>query len=499
MAADLIGKHYDGLFNEVSAAVFVVLPVSGQIVSVNTEAEEITGYDKTELCNLTFWSIFRPEDKKRVISIVTNQNQHHFDKLYEHNVIVQKRSRRKIFVDLGFRRAHFDGHEAFIFTLQDITDIKQRELEIFSAHKLLDDVFQSVQELLLVVNEGHITKINESAIQALELHDEQKILVASIFESPAEWQTIFLKLLEQGHIHNYETNLQSRFKNKIPVLLSASFLKKGRHQKKSQVVISAVDLTIQKDRERLISDQNLMLIQAAKMSELGEMASSIAHEINNPLHIINGSCELLQIFLKQKQVDRQNLEDEIGQIDRMTQRIAKIVHGLRALSRDGSNDPFETLPISSMLENALALCEQRIRKKGIELTIAPIDLNIQVNCRPAMISQVMLNLLNNAVDALDEKQKMWIKVSTQRTETTVRILIENNGPAIPETIRAKIFQPFFTTKPVGKGTGLGLSISQSIMAAHKGRLLLDESTSHVCFVLELPLSTSKEAPLPVSA
>src|SRR5262249_34026595 len=103
------------------------------------------------------------------------------------------------------------------------------------------------------------------------------------------------------------------------------------------------------------------------------------------------------------------------------------------------------------------------------------------------IGQVLLNLLSNAFDAVEHAPEKWVALSFSHQDGRVEIAIEDSGPGIPGDLRQRMFQPFFTTKPVGKGTGLGLSISHGIIHAHGGSLVLDESSDHTRFVMSLPL------------
>lgn len=109
-----------------------------------------------------------------------------------------------------------------------------------------------------------------------------------------------------------------------------------------------------------------------------------------------------------------------------------------------------------------------------------------LNCRGVQISQVLLNLLNNAFDAIELLPEKWIKLDAMKMEDTIVIHVTDSGHGIPEEEREKIFQPFYTTKPIGKGTGLGLSLSRKIVQDHKGTLTLDTNSAHTRFVIKIP-------------
>jgi C4-dicarboxylate-specific signal transduction histidine kinase len=119
---------------------------------------------------------------------------------------------------------------------------------------------------------------------------------------------------------------------------------------------------------------------------------------------------------------------------------------------------------------------------------------LAIPCRPVQISQVILNVLNNAFDAVESSSQKWITINVVRSENHVEIQISDNGAGIAEQYREKIFQPFFTLKEVGKGTGLGLSISRSIIESQGGRIELDLTKKHTTFVIYLPLALRSLSP-----
>lgn len=232
----------------------------------------------------------------------------------------------------------------------------------------------------------------------------------------------------------------------------------------------------------------LQMIQSNKMASLGEMASGIAHEINNPLAIIKMTA--LQM---QKNITNEStvLKNGITKIDSTVDRISKIIQGLRTFSRDGRNDPFELVSYDQLVDEILSFCKERLKHHSIELIKEDCDPNLVFEGRQTEISQVILNLLNNAIDAVDavdslpEKEK-WIRISAKNNGSFLEIKITDSGKGIPLETQAKMFQPFFTTKDIGKGTGLGLSLSLTIIKNHFGEIFIDNDSPNTCFVLRLP-------------
>lgn len=229
----------------------------------------------------------------------------------------------------------------------------------------------------------------------------------------------------------------------------------------------------------------MQMIQSNKMASLGEMASGIAHEINNPLAIIKMAALQLQ---KNITPDNAILKSSVARIDSTVDRISKIIQGLRTFSRDGRNDPFELVSFDKMIEDILSFCNERLKHHSIKLIKDDLNPNLVFEGRQIEISQVLLNLFNNAIDALDSSDftDKWIKISAKNDGAYLEIKISDSGPGISLETQSKMFQPFFTTKEIGKGTGLGLSLSLTIIKNHLGEIYLDSESPYTCFVLKLP-------------
>lgn len=234
--------------------------------------------------------------------------------------------------------------------------------------------------------------------------------------------------------------------------------------------------------------QELRVLQSSRMASMGEMASAIAHEINNPLAIILGQVDVLRAAAERGPVPPAKLLTAIERLDKMTVRVSTIVRGLRTFSRDGSGDPIETIKIGSLIDDTVALCAARFLNDGVELTVEldQATREAEFECRPTQISQVLLNLLNNAFDAAKDRAERWVKISAENLGDFIEISVTDSGSGIPEELRDKVMQPFFTTKSVGEGTGLGLSISLGIVAAHDGRLSFDKASAHTRVTVLLP-------------
>lgn len=235
-----------------------------------------------------------------------------------------------------------------------------------------------------------------------------------------------------------------------------------------------------------IKSQQSELIHISNIAALGEMSGGIAHEINNPLQILS-----TQILFVKKQLDSlDNIPSRVlkalDQMEETVQRISKLVKGLRNLSRNVANDPQVIFPISEALDDMLAVSAQKLKHLGIDLKIEG-DSKIRVQGHMVQLSQVFINLVNNAVDAIDGHEKKWIHIYifNNLNDKTI-ITFTDSGEGINKEVAAKIMNPFFTTKDPGRGTGLGLSISNSMISKVGGRLFYDNTSPNTKFVIELP-------------
>jgi len=241
------------------------------------------------------------------------------------------------------------------------------------------------------------------------------------------------------------------------------------------------------------------LIHAEKMSSLGQLTAGIAHEINNPVSFIKGGVQTLKMAiqdlnsvvnqyeaiptddlsnamekLKEVKADSEEVMSEAKEMITQlfkdilygTDRVTEIVNGLRTFSRY-DEAKIKSVGLHENLESALLLLKHKYKSRA-EI-IKQYDPNVlNIDCLPGQLNQVFVNLISNAVDAMEEFGTLML--STRDLGDKVQLSFKDNGKGIPDDVRDKIFDPFFTTKGVGEGTGLGLSISHSIIEQHKGTI-----------------------------
>jgi signal transduction histidine kinase len=255
------------------------------------------------------------------------------------------------------------------------------------------------------------------------------------------------------------------------------------------------------------------LIQSEKMASLGELTAGIAHEIQNPLNFVNNFSEVSNELIDeiQEELDKgqiqevkaiaTNIKQNLDKINYHGKRADAIVKGMLQHSRSSTGQK-ELTDINALCDEYLRLAYHGIRAKDSSFNATletDFDTTIgQIMIQPQEMGRVVLNLINNALYAVGDKKKVQkegykptVKVSTKKNGNLVVLSVEDNGSGIPDTIKDKIFQPFFTTKPTGQGTGLGLSLSYDIIKAHGGNLTVNSTVNTgTAFHITLPITNT---------
>ncbi|MDD1003470.1 PAS domain-containing sensor histidine kinase [Pseudomonas sp. TNT2022 ID642] len=237
------------------------------------------------------------------------------------------------------------------------------------------------------------------------------------------------------------------------------------------------------------------LTQSAKMATLGEMATGLAHEINQPLNVMRMAIVNVLKRLGNGDVQIDYLTDKLNRIDAQVQRAARVVDHMRVFGRRSEIEQHPFNPLEA-IEGTLSLLSEGLRGKGVEVRIKEAGFQVEVRGYVDQLEQVLINLMVNARDALlgkreaDRDFQPWIAVHAECDEHVVRLWVEDNGGGIDPRLLERIFEPFFTTKPVGVGTGLGLSVSYGIIENMGGRLSVRNGAEGARFCIELPIALS---------
>ena len=253
------------------------------------------------------------------------------------------------------------------------------------------------------------------------------------------------------------------------------------------------------DRTQQLKSAHQKLLQSDRLASLGELAASVAHEINNPIAGVLNLSMLLQRMLKDDGIPHERIPEfrkYLTQVTNETTRVGRIVSDLLAFSRR-SKPQRAPADLNKIARMTLSLVQHKMKLSGVEVEARFADDLPAAPCDQSQVQQVVLNLLLNAAEATHSKAERRVAVSTRADGGYVRLIVADNGEGIAPENLTKIFHPFFTTKPEGKGVGLGLAVSYGIVEAHGGDI---EVTSRVgegaTFTVSLPLEPRPGVPLP---
>ncbi len=283
----------------------------------------------------------------------------------------------------------------------------------------------------------------------------------------------------------YEKELIRKNGSLVPVRLSGFIVERAGED----FIWSLIeDMSERRGLETQLEQERLLAVQASKLAMPGEMAAGVAYELNNPLSIIQGYADLIE--LAQETGQPELIEEGVDAIRTAVDRSASIITGLLRFSRNSGADEEETVTAEKLIADALALTRARMESHGIVLYVVNSS-NLEIVCNAVKFSQVLVNLFNNAYDAIQSLDEAWLRIeASDRGESEVEFRITDAGSGIDPTVAERIFNPFFTTKDVGQGTGLGLSISNGLVEELGGMLELSHDFESTQFVLRIPVGSN---------
>jgi histidine kinase len=375
----------------------------------------------------------------------------------------------------------------------DITRRKVLEEELAKSEHKYQAIFSSIPSAVFVLEADSLEIIdcNES-VREIYGHEPHELLGTS-----------FLELFKQDH----RTQAEEHIKKQSVIDRTRNLTKDGRmifstirvspmeYAGETALLVTASDIT-----KRLETEQNL--IQASKMATLGEMATGVAHEINQPLSVIKtASSFFLKKLRHDQQIDPETLTKMTLEIDNYADRATRIINHLREFGRKPEMS-LEPVDLNKVIKRAFDFFSQQFKLRGIEVVIDLGENLPLIQGDQSRLEQVFINLLLNARDAIEDHYNgdpekdgpKKITISTGREGNAVSALVKDTGAGIPHSVRERIFEPFFTTKKVGKGTGLGLSISYGIVQDCGGAIaLVDAEDASTAFKLTFYKAGIEEA------
>ena len=369
--------------------------------------------------------------------------------------------------------------EAIKLLISDIERLNNNRGEILRDYKLMAELYQKTGKSELAAE----TYARFISIQDSLLAEQDKFRSIS-FEAEQQMNENELSI-EKLESQNQISSLSRNFSIGIAALLlilCGSIYYRFKSKKKANKELNNTLANLKATQSQLI--------HAEKMASLGELTAGIAHEIQNPLNFVNNFSEVSRELLDElnEELAKGDIEEvrtlsndliqNLSKISHHGKRADNIVKGMLAHSRTGTGEKMLT-NINQLADEYLRLSYHGLRAKDHSFNAdfkVELDPDLpKIAVIPQDIGRVILNLINNAFQASADVEKPLVQLTTRRIQDGIQIAVSDNGSGIPENIKEKIFQPFFTTKPTGQGTGLGLSLSYDIVKAHGGTLSVEST------------------------
>lgn len=367
--------------------------------------------------------------------------------------------------------------------LKSIREKNSAEVSFFNILEFIDQMIWSM-DLNLKLTYCNKAIYTKTGYTAEEVVNDPEIFFSIILEEDQPKITVFADEIKK----NKKGVCTFRIKHKKGKIFEFNATAKLIEENGVPIRIDGIsyDVTEINSAQKIIIEQKNKLVLASRLEALGQISSSIGHEIKNPLGIISTSAGYLGSLCDNKEmVPAKDVLKITEKIENTAFRIAKIIRSLKTFSRDSTNDPLAEIKLKPLVQEVLDLADNRFKTDNISLIIDDIPDYISLDCRSSEIYQVIINIINNAYDAVQDLDEKWVKLTYTDLGSSFELAIIDSGKGIEKSIREKLFQPFFTTKEVNHGTGLGLSISEKIIQNHNGILRYDELSPNTKFIVRL--------------
>jgi PAS domain S-box-containing protein len=389
-----------------------------------------------------------------------------------------------------------------IISARDISERKKVMDELENTKDYLNNVIESSADSIIIADPaGTIVKTNKAFLELLGCEEEEVVGKHIVEFSATEEGTyesttgemieineehfkngkgMVAILYEDGKISNWESHYIRKDKKLVPVEMSIVFLYDRQGERIGSVGINR-DITNRKKMEKQLKEATVQLVQSEKLSALGELTAGVAHELNQPLNGIKIISQSLLKDIERGKLDEEELGEDLKDVVNQVNKMAEIIDHMRIFTRRSEGVPQERIDLNDIVKGAFKFLGQQLRNHNIEVQENLGSELPKVLGDPIRLEQVFLNLVSNARNAVegDGKEKKIIEIRTYADningDSSVVIEVKDNGGGMPEHVKGKIFQPFFTTNAPGKGTGLGLSVSSKIIEEHQGRIEMDST------------------------
>jgi PAS domain S-box-containing protein len=372
------------------------------------------------------------------------------------------------------------AHRDLMYINQNLEDlVVERSAALARSEHRYRRIFEISRDGILVTSpEGRIWDINPLGLAILGAGQEKTAVVGSQFQAyfteSQAWQDIMASIDNAGFVASKEVILQHRDGSHWHALISGSLDRSiGGQEASIHFLVKDIEQLRQMEKQ---------MAQTDKLASIGELSAGIAHEINNPLGIILGYTQLLL----RKETEASERQQDLKVIEKHVRSCKSIVEDLLNFARS-SKPLMETADLNELIADVLQFITQHAQMEGIHVKTAYDQELPGLHIDEKKIRQVMINLLMNSFYAVGNKGRIKIHTRWRQSAATAYIDVQDNGCGIEPRHLARIFDPFYTTKPTGQGTGLGLSVSYGIIKSHGGEISVASTPNQqTTFTVSLP-------------
>ena len=487
--------YLNEIFNNVDDAI-VSTDMSGRISSINHSLIKLFGYTEQELIGQSVELIvhnFTSKNQVAGFSVFSNIDQYQALGKKRVELRAKHKNSKEFPIEISIRQIKYHGRDIVIGMLKDLSMVAEREqaqLEISKNATELRQLIDTANAPIFGIDAAGL--VNEWNQRAEQLTGFAKIdvmgkdLVAGFItdDYKASVKGILDKALQGEESANYEFPLFTKTGDRVDVLLNSTS-RRDAYGQVIGVVGVGQDITEAKKSQAQV-------VQASKLATLGEMATSVAHELNQPLNVIRMAAgnSRRRIKSQKSNKDTEYILEKLVRIEGQTSRAAAIIDHMRMFGRK-AEEKSEMVDPREVVSNALGLLGAQLKLAGIQVVTNFPEKCSKVMGHTIQMEQVILNLLANARDAMkDNISGSRITLSITEKDGMITISSQDTGSGIPEHILSRIFEPFFTTKEMGKGTGLGLSVSYGIILEMGGTIIAENINDGAKFSISLPATNN---------
>lgn len=488
--AEAEGK-YKSIFNNNYASMLLIDPVDGHVVDANSAALQFYGWSPDEMKSMNIIQIntLSEKDIRSNIENTISRKKNHY--IFQHRVA----SGRVVDVEVYSGPIIINGKQMIYSIIHDISERAAALGALKASEERFRLLIENAPEAIFIQIQGRFAFLNQFTVKLLGAKSEEELLGTPVMDRfhPEYRETIARRLKQLNETKEAVPSNEEVFVKMDGTLVDVDVTAVPLHyQDCDGALVFARDITDRKRLEHAKNEVEAQLRQQQKLEAIGTLAGGVAHEINNPINGIMNYAQLIQDISENDEV----ITSYTGEIIRETERVAIIVKNLLQFSRQ-EKQSHSYACIYDIINQTISLIKTVVKRDQISLVVDLDDDLPDIKCRSQQIQQVLMNLMTNARDALNEKYPDYnedkiIRLTCSQYEADgrrwMKIVVEDHGNGIPDQMRDKIFEPFFSTKPKEIGTGLGLSISFGIVKDHHGKITIDSKEGfYTKFILDLPV------------